>query len=91
MKCLSWISFIYTDQGCRTIVCSYDIKTKLLENETYKNYKIQDGNEYNSRVKDRDIQSEKGVVILFEVNMKTDVNTSGFIIQSQEDIQKYLT
>ena len=73
------------------IVCTKTIKEKLLENNTYENYKIINGDLYHNRVKDKPLKDEKGTIILLEVNLKTDINSSGFILQTSEEIEEYLT
>lgn len=82
----------YLDKNINVaIVCTQNIKEKLLENETYNNYKIIDGNSYNNRVKDLELKEDKGLIILLEANKKTDLNSSGFIIQTPEEVSLYLS
>ena len=73
------------------VICNHAIKQKLLENLTYESYKLINGDVYNNRVKDKPSKGEKGSIILLEVNKKTDISNSGFIIQTQEEVEKYLT
>lgn len=82
----------YLDKNINVaIVCTKEIKETLLENNTYKTYKIIDGNSCINRVSDLSLQEGKGLIVLLEVNKKTDINNSGFILQSQEEVTKYLT
>ena len=73
------------------IVCTKNIKEKLLENSSYQDFNIINGDLYNNRVKDRPEKNEKGSIIILEANKKTDINSSGFILQTSNDIQEYLT
>ncbi len=72
------------------IICKYNIREKLLTEKSYQNYKLIDGNLYNNRVIDKCSKGEKGSIILLEVNRKTDITNSGFVIQTQEEFDKYL-
>ncbi|RDX34213.1 hypothetical protein DZA35_01625 [Arcobacter sp. HD9-500m-PIT-SAG03] len=73
------------------IVCTKTIKEKLLENPYYQDYKIIDGDLYHNRIKDKSSQSKNGSIILLEAYKKTDIGTSGFILQNDAEIIEYLT
>lgn len=73
------------------IVCTSSIKQKLLESDTYNSYKIIDGDLYNNRTKDNLYKENEGLIVLLEANKKTEINSSGFILQTQEEIEQYLT
>lgn len=73
------------------IVCTNDIKNRLLSNSTYDGYLIINGDEYHNRIKDKEIQSDNGIIIILEASKKTDITSSGFVLQNEEDIQTYLT
>lgn len=74
------------------IIFSKEMKEKILKESAYKNYKVIDGDEYTCRAYDTHQKEEKkGLIIAMEVVKKTDINNSGFIIQNEEEINKYLT
>jgi len=73
------------------VVCTKLIKDQLLENDTYQNYKVVNGDLYNNRIKDKVAKGDNGSIILLEANKKTDMNSSGFILQTQDEIAEYLT
>jgi len=82
----------YLDKNINVaIVCTYAIKTKLLDNSHYQDYGLIDGDLQNNRALDQNSKGEKGNIILLEANKKTDINSSGFILQTEEEIQGYLT
>jgi len=72
------------------VVCTYDIKQQLLDKNTHNTYPVIDGNAYNNRVHDKSLQEDKGLIILLEANKKTDINSSVFILQTQEEIEQNL-
>jgi len=73
------------------VVCTKSIKEKLLENTHHQEYKIIDGDLYHNRIKDKPSSGEKGSIILLEAYKKTDIGTSGFILQKEEEIEQYLS
>ena len=73
------------------IVCTKPIKDKLLENSLYQDYKIIDGDLYHNRIKDKTVKGEKGTIILLEAYKRTDLGTSGFILQNEAEVSQYLT
>ncbi len=82
----------YLDKNINVaVVCTKNIKEQLLENSSYQNYKIINGDLYNNRIKDISPKNENGSIILLEANKKTDINDSGFIIQNENELEKYLT
>jgi len=73
------------------VICSKNIKDTLLQDSTYEQYNLIDGDLYANRVQDKTSKKEQGSLILMEVKKKTDISSSGFIIQTQEEITQYLT
>ncbi|RXJ97634.1 hypothetical protein CRU98_12935 [Arcobacter sp. CECT 8986] len=72
------------------LVCSYDIKNELLNNETYDDYNIYDAADYESG-KISIKNSTEGSILLHEAKKGTNINkNSAFVIQTQEDISNYL-
>jgi ABC-type amino acid transport substrate-binding protein len=70
------------------IVCTKKIKDLLLEKKSYQNYDVLDGDFYSNKIKEN---AKLGSILILEANKKTDINSSGFIIQTVEEIQEYLT
>lgn len=73
------------------VILSKNMKEHILNNSTYNNYKVIDGDICNCRAYDIFQREEnKGLIIALEVANKTDINNSGFIIQNEEELTEYL-
>lgn len=74
------------------VIFTKEIKNYVLENRTYNDYKIIDGDLYNCRTYDRvQREDENGIIIALEAAAKTDINSSCFIIQTKEELNSYLS
>lgn len=74
------------------VIFSKEMKNHVLENRSYNDYKIIDGDLYNCRTYDRiQREDERGLIIAIEAAAKTDINSSCFVIQTKEELNNYLT
>ena len=82
----------YLDAGIDiAVIFSASMKEHILNSSTYNEYKVIDGDVYNCRAYDiYQREDNKGLIVALEVANKTDINNSGFIIQSEEELTQYL-
>lgn len=72
------------------VIFKKEIKEKLLNYSTFRGYKIIDADLNNCRASDiYHRENNKGLVLAHEAAKKTDITNSGFIIQNQEELDKY--
>lgn len=72
------------------IIFSKTMKNKMLENPTYNNYKVIDGDSYNYRTYDVIRREGTGLIVAIEAARKTELTKGGFIIQHDECLEEYL-
>lgn len=75
-----------------SVIFNKKMKTSILEHSNFLGYKIIDADLNNCRVTDvHHRENGKGLILVHEAAKKTDFNNSGFIIQSQEEFDKYFS
>lgn len=74
------------------VIFNGKMKEQILNNSRYNGYKVIDGDRCNCRAYDiYQREDNQGLIIALEVASKTDMNNSGFVIQTQEELTQYLT
>ena len=83
---------VYLDKGIDVaIIFNKQMKEYILDRSTYHGYKVIDGDVYNCRAYDvYQRECDKGLIIALEVANKTDINNSGFVIQTESELTEYL-
>lgn len=72
------------------VIFKKEVKDELLNHSTFRGYKIIDADLNNCRAADvYHRENNKGLVLAHEAAKKTDITNSGFIIQNQEELDKY--
>lgn len=75
-----------------SIIFNKEMKHAMLEHSNFLGYKIVDADLYNCRAADvHHRENGKGLILVHEAAKKTDFNNSGFIIQSQDEFNKYFS
>ncbi len=73
------------------IIFTKEMKEHILNDSKYQGYKVIDGDVYNCRAYDiYQRENNQGLIIALQMAKKTDMNNSGFIIQTHEEIEQYL-
>ena len=74
------------------VIFNKEMKEYVLNHSTYLDYKIIDADSNGCRSLDVfHRENNKGVILAHEVAKKTDINGSGFIIQTHEELKKFLS
>lgn len=73
------------------IIFTKEMKERILDNSRYQGYKVIDGDVYNCRAYDVfQREDNQGLIIALEMAKKTDITNHGFIIQTEDEVEKYL-
>jgi len=74
------------------VICNKKMKNTLLEYSSFSGYKIIDADLLHCRAADiHHRENNKGLILIQEAARKTDINNSEFIIQTQEEFNKYFS
>lgn len=74
------------------VIFNKEMKESLLNHSSFNGYKIIDADLNNCRASDiYHREKNTGVFLAHEAAKKTDINNSGFIIQTQEELTRYFT
>jgi hypothetical protein len=75
-----------------SVIFNKKMKNAMLEHSNFLGYKLIDADLSNCRIADiHHRENNKGLILVHEAAKKTDFNNSGFIIQSQEELNKYFS
>lgn len=74
------------------IVCTKNIKEKLLEDEHHNSFKVIDGDAFENRTLDKKYNNlTTGSIIILEAKKGTNINkNSAFVIEDEQDLHNYL-
>lgn len=73
------------------IIFSPEMKALILNDSRYNGYKVIDGDMCNCRAHDvYQREDNQGLIVALEVARKTDINSSVFVIQNEEEMSQYL-
>lgn len=74
------------------VIFSKAMKEKMLNSATHEGYKLIDADCCTCRAGDLvHRENNKGLILIHEVAKKTDINSSGFIIQNEDEVELYLS
>jgi hypothetical protein len=74
------------------IVLTKELKSELLDASTFKGYKIIDANLNHNRADDIvHRENNQGILIACEMDKKTTLNNSGFILQTSQELETYFS